>query len=315
MRFFFLVLCSVLFFNFSVRGQSDPQISQYMFAAESYNPSVLANNKGINLIGLHRQQWVGIPNAPQTNFFAANMPFKAFFDKKQGVGIAFVNDKFGIFSNQSVNFQYALKYQIGEASLNVGANLGFISQTINGDSVRLVESDYHDISGDMAIPKQSVNDVAMDYGLGVMYVSPRYYLGLSVLHLFQPQLEMDDYINSFIGRTAYFTAGYTLPLKNVRYVVKPSLLLKTDFISFQSDLSARIEKDEKYWLGLSWRLQDCIVFFGGLNLINGLTVGFAYDLPTTRIIAYSFGSLELVLRYNINLEKNKLNKYKSVRVL
>ena len=314
-KVFFLVIFTLLFYQATVRGQSDPQISQYVFCQESYNPAVLANHTAINLIGLHRQQWIGIPNAPQTTFFAANVPFSAFLNKKQGIGIAFVNDKFGIFSNQSVNLQYALRFKINDNFLSVGTNIGFISQTINGDSVRIVISDYHDISGDQAIPKQSVSDMAFDAGLGLMYTGNRYYVGLSILHLFSPELQLEEYVRSFIGKTAYLTCGYDIPLNNIRYVLKPSLLVKSDFISYQTDLSARIEKDDKYWVGLSWRLQDAIVFFGGLNFMNGLTIGYSYDLATSRIIAYSFGSHEIVLRYNISLGKNKLNKYKSVRVL
>ncbi len=312
---FFLVVLALLSFRVSVSGQSDPQFSQYMFCVESYNPSVLANYTAINLVGMYRQQWVGIPNAPKTFFAAANMPFNAFLNKKQGIGIAFVNDNFGIFSNESVNLQYALQFKLGDGSLSTGLNIGYISQTIAGDSVRIVQSDYHDISGDLAIPKQSVSDVAADFGLGVMYSAPNYYVGLSVLHLFQPTLDLEEYVTSYIGRSAYLVGGYDFPLRNIRYVLKPSVLLKSDFISWQTDLSVRLEKDEKYWLGISWRLQDAIVIYGGLNLLNGLFVGYSYDLSTSRLIAYSSGSHEVVLRYSLNLGKKKLNKYKSVRVL
>lgn len=317
MKNFFFVILALLFFQTSVKGQSDPQLSQYMFSVESYNPAVLANHTAINLMGFFRQQWMGIPNAPKTYSFGANMPFSAFLNKKQGIGIAFVGDEFGIFSNESVNLQYALKFNIGESSLSIGANVGFFSQSIAGDSIQnhIVVSDYHDFSGDPLIPTQAVSDAALDFGLGMMFTGKKYFVGLSVLHLLQPTLELDEYVRSFIGRSAYLVGGYDIPLNNVRYVLKPSLLFKTDFISYQTDLSARVEKDEKYWIGLSWRLQDAIVFYGGLNFMNGLSVSLSYDLTTSRIIAYSAGSYELALRYSISLAKNKLNKYKSVRVL
>jgi len=317
-KVFFLVFSTLLLYQISVRGQSEAQVSQHMFCVESYNPSIIANtNNAINLIGLYRQQWIGIPNAPQTAFFAANGSLGSFFNKKQGIGIAFVNDKLGVFSNQSVNLQYALRFKLNDNYLSVGTNVGFVSQTIAGDSIQkhLVQSDYHDMAGDLVIPTQSVNAVALDFGLGLMYTSKDYYAGLSVLHLFQPVLNLDDYLKTFIGRTAFITGGYDFPLNNIRYIFKPSLLVKTDFISLQTDLSARIEKDQKYWVGLSWRYQDAVVFFAGINLMNGLSVSCSYDLPTSKIIAYSIGSPEIVLRYSINLGKNKLNKYKSVRVL
>jgi len=314
----FLFIFTLLLFQASVRGQSDAQISQYMFFMETYNPSVLTNSNDntVNLVGLNRWQWVGIPNAPQTTFFAINAPISSFLNQKQGLGIAFVIDKLGIFSSKSVNFQYALRFKINDDFLSCGLNAGFVSQVIYGDSVHQVVSDYHvPVGSDLAIPSQTVTSDVVDFGVGATYLSKYYYIGLSVLHLFEPILSFDDYVKSYIGRTAYFTCGYTIPLDNSRYIFKPSMLIKSDFISFQTDLSFRVEKDSKYWAGLSWRLQDAIVFFAGVNFMNGLFVGYSYDLSTTRIIAYSFGSHEILLRYNINIGKNKLNKYKSVRIL
>ncbi len=316
-RIFFLIFSVLLFYPCSVSGQSDPQISQYMFSEESYNPSVLANHKAINLLASWREQWMGFPNAPRTVFIAGSLPFNAFLNKKQGVGIAFVIDEFGIFSNNSTYLQYALRFKLNESFLSVGTNIGFVSQVmLGGDSskVFIPVSDYHK-TGDPAVPKQTVRDNAFDMGLGVVYSGEKYYLGLSVMHLFSPQLDLDEYVRSYIGRTAYFTCGYDIPLNNVKYIFKPSLLVKSDFISFQTDLSARVEKNDKYWLGLSWRLQDAVVFYGGLNLLNGLVVGCSYDLATSKMFAYSKGSFEVFMRYSVNIGKNKLNKYKSVRVL
>jgi len=98
--------------------------------------------------------------------------------------------------------------------------------------------------------------------------------------------------------------------------LKSSTLFKSDFISWQLDLSSRLEYDKKYWGGLSYRFQDAVVVFAGLNLSNGLSIGYSYDLPTSALITTTSGSHEICLSYSFMLDtgKNK-NKYKSIRIL
>jgi type IX secretion system PorP/SprF family membrane protein len=314
-KFIFLINFVLLLQCFSVRGQSEAQVSQYMFSEEGYNPASIANNTDqISAFLLQRLQWFGFTNAPQTTYLTVNAPV-VISGRKHDVGIVFYNDKAGIYENKSVNLQYAYRYKLSTGNLNFGGNLGFISQTIHGDSVHQITSDYHDISGDAVIPTTSVNAMSFDMSLGAYYSTKVWYAGLSVLHLFEPKFDMTDYLKSYMSRAMYLSGGYTFPLQNDRYKVKPTMLFKTDFISYQVDLDARLEKDNKYWGGLGWRLQDAIIFFIGMNFSNGLSWGYSFDLPTSKFISNSFGSHELFLRYSFSLGKKKSNKYKSVRIL
>lgn len=298
----------------AVRGQSEAQISQYMFSLETYNPAVIASYSEINVFGLFREQWMGIPNAPRTLYFSANTPL-VLSDKKFALGIQFYSDDAGIFSSRNVNLQLAYKLSLYDGDLFLGSNLGFVNQTIHGDSVRQITSDYHDISGDLAIPKQSVSDYASDLSLSAYYKYKRLSLGFSFLHLFSPELQLDDYVKSYLGRMVYLNGSYDLTLSNSRYVLKPSFLFKSDFVSFQTDLSACIERDERYWAGLSWRYQDAVVFLVGMNFLQGVKAGFSYDLSTSKMISNSAGSVEVFMRYSFGLGKRKSNSYKSVRIL
>lgn len=309
-----LVFLGLLLSFSTVSGQSEPQISQYMFCMETYNPAIIGSYSEINLFGLFRQQWVGIPNAPQTLYFSANSPVSLSGDK-YGVGLQFLKDDAGIFSNQSVNLQLSRKLRLYDGDFYLGSNLGFVSQTIHGDSVRQITSDYHDISGDVSIPSQSVSDMALDLSVGVYYSYKKLNLGVSFLHLSAPELQMDDYVKSYISRMVYLTGSYQLPLPNSRYVFKPTVLFKSDFVSFQTDISGFVEKDERYWAGLSWRYQDAIVFFIGMNFLQGVRAGYSFDLSTNKIISNSKGSHELFLRYSFGLGRKKSNNYKSVRIL
>ena len=53
-----------------------------------------------------------------------------------------------------------------------------------------------------------------------------------------------------------------------------------------------------------------------MDIINGLQVGYTYELPANGLIRESYGSHELYLAYGFNILKPKrTNRYKSVRYL
>ena len=308
--FFIIIAFEVCF---TVRAQNEAQISQYMFYRESYSPASIAENDLMTVSGLYRLQWVSFPRAPKTFYFTFNTPL-TLGSKRNTVGLIFSNDQAGAYLTQAVNFQYAYKFPLASGHLSIGTNIGFISQTIAGDSLHVVDSDYHD-DGDVIIPTKSVNDVAFDIALGLYYWDNTKYFGLSLVHLPEPILDLESIMITYIPRMAYFTGGYIFQMLNPKYVLTPSLLVKTDFVTFQAEANVNLEYNQKYWGGISYRFQDAVVLMAGMRLSNGLTIGYSVDIPTSKIIANSFGSHEIVLSYSFSTDFNRVNRYKSIRIL
>jgi len=316
MKKFYLSFLLLLFSIGSAFSQFDAQFSQYMFHNSAFNPAAVGEGEMIQITGQHRIQWVGMPNGGQTTEFSINSPLK--LNKiNQAIGLKFLNDKVGLFTNQSVHFQYAYKKKIGEGNLSIGADLGFESIGFHGDSVHAIPiGDYHNIISDTEIPKTAVVGMSFDMSLGAFYSTPKYYAGISYLHLNNPVINWGD-LNKFKQYGSLFITGsYNWVLSDSKYVIKPSTLLKTDFSSLQLDLTARMEYDSKYWGGLSYRLQDAVVFLLGINVGSGLSIGYSYDLPTTQLISVSSGSHEIMMMYSFAYVFGKRNsKYKSIRIL
>ena len=298
-----------------VYSQFDVQLSQYMFHISSFNPAAVGEGDMIQITGQHRIQWLGIPNAGQTTVFSINSPIKI-AKSFNGVGFTFLNDKVGQFINQSAHLQYAYKKKLGTGMLSIGADVGFVSIGFN-DSVRKIPiGEYHNIEGDTEIPKSSVTGMSFDMNVGLFYSTKNYYTGLSYLHLNNPTVNWGDKLDFKEYGTLYLTGGCDLILVNPKYVLKPSTLIKTDFSSMQLDISTRLEYDNKYWGGISYRIQDAIVFLAGINISGGLSIGYSYDLPTSQIITVSSGSHEIMLMYSFEYLFGKRNsKYKSIRIL
>lgn len=313
-----LLLIFSIVCNVSAFSQFEAQISQYMLHPATYNPAAVGEGGMINVTGQHKIQWLGMPGAPQTTFFTINAPFKLSKSVTHGLGIKFLNDKIGAYTNQSAGLQYAFKKNLGEGVLSLGVDLGFVNVGFVADSVRKndINSEYHDFSGDMTIPTADENGMSLDMSLGAFYSAPKYYAGLSYVHLNNPVVKLGEKSNFHVRGVTYLTGGYNASLANPNLILRSSALLKTDFTTWQAELSSRLEYDKKFWGGLSYRYQDAVIVLAGLNLMSGFTLGYAYELPTGKMLTVSSGSHELLLSYSFafDMSKNK-NKYKSIRIL
>ena len=313
------VLLLSLFYCLPAFSQFEAQLSQYMFHMPTYNPASVGENQMINVSGQHRIQWIGMPGAPQTTYFTLNAPIKSGEKVTHGLGLKFLNDKIGAFTNQSAHLQYAYKRKIGNGTASLGMDLGFVSVGFVYDSIKnaTINSEYHDFLGDAAIPTADETGMSVDLSLGAFYSAPKYYLGVSYVHLNAPHIKLNNEKSEFNVRSVmYFTGGYDHSLTNPKFIVRSSSLLKSDLITWQAELSSRLEYDKKYWGGLSYRFQDAVVVFAGLSIMSGITLGYAYDLPTGKMLTVSSGSHEIFLSYSFLFDtgKNK-NRYKSIRIL
>lgn len=315
-RICFVVLCGVFSLGV-IQAQFVSQYSQYMFAKGSFNPAAIAEGDMMHLCGVHRQQWVGLSGAPVDTYFSLSMPF-SFKKENFGVGLSFDNETMGLFTKQFVTLQGAYKFKVEDGILSLGANLGAISIGFKGDEAYIpTTDDYHvAVASDDQIPTSQVSGMALDLSLGAYYSTSKWYAGFSVLDLNQPTIHWSDTQETYVGAMAYLTGGLNLPLSNTNMTLKPSVLFKTNLVSYQADADLVLDIKDRFWGGLAYRLNDAFIFMGGIRLVNGLAFGYAFDLPVTNLISSTYGSHELFLTYdfNISLEKKK-NRYKSVRIL
>ena len=59
-----------------------------------------------------------------------------------------MNDRYGLFTTQSLYAQYAYRQKLGKGYLSVGVDLGFVNVGFKGDSVNLSKmgDDYHEFT-------------------------------------------------------------------------------------------------------------------------------------------------------------------------
>ncbi len=305
----FLVL--VLYSCFS---QQDPVTSNYMFNTLSYNPGVAGTSGMVCATADNRQQWVGFKGAPSTILFHISAPVSP-FKINSGVGLFVGSDNIGF--DKDINFSLIYSYiaDVGNGKLGIGLNAGIFNMTLDPTWVIPSGDAYTPASGDPLIPDTKESALAFDAGLGVYYTTDKYYAGFSSTHITQPKLKFAKGV-SYLSRHYYLTGGYTLQLPNPALELLPSLYAVSDGKTLQFSATSLIRYNKKAWGGVSYRPGDALVVLAGIELFNGIKIGYAYDYPISDIRKGTTGSHEFFVNYcfDINVGKSPM-RYKSVRFL
>jgi len=322
--FFFLGL----FFG-EVQAQFEAQFSQYAENKAAINPGAIAENDMINGIFVVRQQWMGFKNAPRNIFAAVNTPV-SIMGTDHGMGLSVLSSSAGLYVNQNGLFQYSYKAKtsgkvlgldLSGGVLSLGLNAGFIYQAFDWskanvvpvDNGKPIENDFH---RNEAFPTDTTG-FSFDMGWGVFFSNEKMYAGFSGLHMPNTGVKYEGSskeVKLYAPRVYYLTGGCNISLSNTLYVLKPSTLIKTDFKSYQMELTGLLEYNKTIQGGLSYRFQDAFVFIVGINLLNGLYAAYSYDLPISRMIL-SGGSHEISLRYSFKPQFTGQSKHKVIHIL
>jgi len=303
---------------FDIIAQQDPQYSQYMFNHLAVNPGYAGSHDAICLNAVHRQQWVGIEGAPVTSVFTVNSPFKM-FGASHGFGLTLVNDQLGFDQNVSAGLDYAFRFQPGNAPGKIG--IGFSGIFLNKALKATWKIPGGSPESDPSIPGAGESVNGFDLGFGVFYRAENVYMGISTTHLLQPTLSYDKEKSKAkypLKRHYYATVGVVLPLNNPAWEIAPSLMACTDGTASQITANMNIMYNKKVWGGVGYRLNDAIIAMIGVDLFNGVKIGYAFDYTYTSLHNYvsAGGSHEVMVSYCFNLVKERVvKKYKSVRFL
>lgn len=296
-------------------GQQQPQFTQNMFNKSYTNPGHYGINNAICATGLIRQQWIGFKDAednkvaPQTSLISVEAPVKILHG---GLGLNIVQDQYGFYKDVTIRLGYAYHRAVGEGKLGIGLNVDFLNKSLDFGKFIMVDPN------DLALASQSSKGVIMtDVGVGAFLQMPSYYAGFSASQGLGSSRDLGGAagVGKFtLKRHFYGTAGYDLTFpSNPAYVITPSVFIKTDGVSSQYDFNGLVKYNNKVWGGVTYRVNDAIGILLGMT-IKDVNIGYAYDVPTSRL--GSAGSHEIMVKYCFNLEREKpRSSYRNTRFL
>lgn len=294
-------------------AQQDPKFSQNMFMAPFYNPAAVGAGNKICLAAAFRNQWTGLPDAPVTTTFTAHMPFNL-LGRTHGVGVNLMNDNLAFNNDFLFSASYAFRMDVGMGKLGFGLNLGVANQSLtptwNGADVSTPDSD-------PSIPGNGGSVFGFDMGLGVYYNTDNLYVGVSTSHLNQTSfIYPEENEETKLIRHYYLMAGYSIQLANPMFEIIPSLMIQSDARSNHIYLNTNVRYNKRFWGGVSYSVSGALTAMFGIELMNGLRIGYSYDFELSPLLNYNSGSHEVTVRYCFDLSIDKSpSKYKSIRFL
>ena len=273
-----------------LRGQQNPQFTQYMFNPLGINPGYSGLDGALSVTFLNRQQWSGIPNAPTTQALTMHALSKR---KKLGFGVNLVNDKIGIHQNQFVQGNASYHLQTGpNSSLSMGMLAG----------INMRRSDYASIlTGtvtDPLVANASISKSFMDLGVGFYFKSRRFDAGLSAPSLLPKNLSVGDTLKvDFATTNLFLFAKYRVPL-GLNFEAEPSALIKClQGVPVSFDANVMLIYKSVLALGASYRKGESIAGLVKAEITSQFAAGYAYDYPVGNTSGFGTGSHEIMIKY------------------
>jgi type IX secretion system PorP/SprF family membrane protein len=296
-----IVLIVSFFFSIvSAFAQQDPEYTHYMYNMSVVNPAyATGTSASLNLGSLYRTQWVGAVGGPKTLTLFAHSPLS----KKVEMGLSMISDDIGNGAKKENNFYadfaYVLSFE-GNHKLSLGLKAGVTTIQSNFNGFRLESGNYNT---DLAFA-QDVNTSKPNIGVGAYYFTNNYYLGLSIPNLIPSKhIEETAGINALGSENAhiFFTAGYVFKITNA-FKFKPAFMTKyVNGAPLSFDITANVLYNNKFELGVAYRLKDAVSALTCINVSNNIKVGYAYDYTLSNLGKFNSGSHEIFILFNFDL--------------
>ncbi len=311
-----VVLILSVIFSDDVLGQQEAQFSHNMFNNMGINPGYAGLRNAICATALARQQWVGFRDEernrinPETYSFTVDAPLPFI---RGGLALGFLQDQLGYETALGVKLAYSYHLDMDYGKMGIGAQIGFLDKRFDFAELRPITD------GDPAlIGSGEESRMMIDGALGVFYqMDQTAWAGISVSQLAQTRREIGS-AEYQLRRHLYVSAGYNYPIPGQpHFVVSPSILFKTDFGSLQTDFNTLITFRERFWGGLSYRIQDAAVVLLGLSF-EQISIGYSYDITLSPLgrSGRSWGSHEIFVQYCFSLDIERIqHKQRNVRFL
>lgn len=301
--------------SFNLLAQQPSNYSLYMFNKFSFNPAYAGMDNSLSFTGVYRKQWSGLTNSPITQNLNVHMPL---YILGGGIGINVENDKLGLQENLLASLSYNFQLPVGKIGiLAIGASGGIFQKSLDGSQILTPEGQYEGITinhnDGLLLPTAEESATTPTFNAGIYFQTETFEVGLSTMNIQEPVIA-NDFFSTTLSRNYFFNAAYQFDLLRT-VTVHPSLLVKTDFVETQTEVSILFKYNDNIFVGGSFRgyntnTADAASLIVGLNLSEKITLAYAYDYTLSDLNLVSNGSHEIMINYNLGraIGKGKLPK-------
>lgn len=294
-----LLFVSMIFVMPSAQAQQDSQYTQYMYNTHAVNPAYAGSRGSLSIMGLYRNQWVGLDGAPKTLNFSMHSPIGV---KGVGLGLGFVSDQIGPTAESMVtaDFSYTITLE-NELKLAFGMKGGLAIWDMDPTKLNIYNPNDYNL--------RQENTSSPVIGSGIYLYTPKWYVGLSTPNILETKYYDDVKVSVASEKTHFYLIGGYVFTLNPNLKLKPAILAKAVVgAPLALDFSANALINENLTLGLAYRLDAAVSALAGFQITDQMMIGYAYDYDTTSLGNYNSGSHEVFLRFELGTRlKAKVN--------
>lgn len=274
-------------------AQQTAQYTQYVMNMFAINPAVAGSKDCIDVRLGYRQQWVGFPGAPVTGWATVSgtikpkgKPFRA---NRHGIGTFVEADNTGPLGYTSFQLAYAYHIQMKQDFyMSLGFFAGIRQEKLSLGDVYATNND------DPAFATNGSVLVYPDITPGIWLYGKSTWAGLSIQQFLGNKVK-DIGVETRLTRNYIASVGHRYKISK-RYSAVPSGLVKLSPGSPMAlDLNVMMEYQRKLGLGISYRNQDAVAFMLKVPFLKYFTLGYSYDITTSRLRAGGANTHEIIL--------------------
>lgn len=307
-----LIICFLPFFTEGVAAQQESSMTLFMYNPWAVNPAAAGYRDLPSVVLYHRSQWLGFKGAPTIQSVNINSP--AFKSKRLGVSMGLTNRRAGYFQTQTGTL--ALSYSLiktGNFAMRMGLQGSMRRFTSRFDQAE----DIAVLQADRSIPPRLSTKYFGNIGFGALATYGDSYLGFSVPFYLPTLIGINPYsiVTAAEAPHFYLMGGLSFQIAE-GIALKPQAMIK--YVknapwNIESNISLTVR--DRVTLGASYRAgRTNIVGIGEsasmtvmLQLSDRYALGGAYDWILSPIGQFSYGSFEMLMRYDLKVKEVKLS--------
>jgi len=273
-----------------VNAQQASIYSQYMFNGLAINPAYAGSHEMLSITALGRAQSVGLEGSPNAQTLSAHAPI---IKNKVGVGLQIFHETLGVTEQTGIYGSYSYRIFYKDFTISFGLQTGINFYKSEFSKLRI------DNPGDPVFDSD-ITSVTPNFGSGIFIKNKRLYGGVSLPQM----LSLGNENNVLLEEKPFMIyGGYVFDL-TPGLKLKPSTLIKlVNGKAVEWNINANLMVKELFWIGLSFRPTNAIVFILDFQLTDQFAFGYSYDATLGQLRTIESGSHELMVNYRFRFSQ------------
>lgn len=298
-----------------LKGQEQlPIYNQYLFGSYFLiNPAVAGIDNMWKVQAIHRQQWVGMTDAPNTQSIAGEG--QLYKNLKMGGYIFMDKNGYHRQSGYQIAFSYVLPLSRESTSLR---RLSF-GVSYDGAKKYINLQDLNELSNNDPRLANGYDMFDHNSNVGAFLMWDGLYAGLAGSHLLSGGYDDTGLENSFFPRNYNALVGWKMETSRNFYIEPSAMLRVIENYDNHLDLSAKFyyvppshRKYSGYWTGVSYRTSwkkfpissvSASFFMGGSY--EDFYYGYSYEVMIDKYQAHHSGSHQFMVGYTLSLTADR----------